>query len=170
MRETKKILDVRWYTPLTQPSAILGVATLIFEVTAAISLLTRKLSDSTVLWLCVVMGVVPLAALAAVGALFRRLRTDQMMPSGPEMLIRNDWQISRSVLEVSKPREIQGPAIPEELIVRAIEVLGSRDEAMRWLGTPVRALNLATPISILGSKEGVERVNDVLGQMEHGIW
>lgn len=41
---------------------------------------------------------------------------------------------------------------------------------MRWLGSPVRALDFATPISILGSKEGVKRVNDVLGQMEHGVW
>jgi uncharacterized protein (DUF2384 family) len=41
---------------------------------------------------------------------------------------------------------------------------------MRWLGTPVRALNFATPISILGTEDGIERVSDVLGQMEYGIW
>jgi uncharacterized protein (DUF2384 family) len=41
---------------------------------------------------------------------------------------------------------------------------------MRWLGTPVRALDFATPISMLGATEGVEKVMDVLGQMEHGVW
>lgn len=56
------------------------------------------------------------------------------------------------------------------MIARASEVLGSRDEAMRWLGTPIPALGLATPISILGTKEGVQRINDVLTQMEHGVW
>ena len=58
----------------------------------------------------------------------------------------------------------------ESVIDRATEVIGDRDEAMRWLGTPVRALDYATPISLLGTSEGTERVEDVLGQMEHGVW
>jgi len=53
---------------------------------------------------------------------------------------------------------------------RAIEVLGSEDEAMRWLGSPIRALDFATPISLLASKLGTKRVYDVLGQMEYGVW
>jgi hypothetical protein len=58
----------------------------------------------------------------------------------------------------------------DEAIDRASRVLGNRDEAMRWLGTPVRGLGFATPISLLGTKEGAERVSDILGQMEHGVW
>lgn len=53
---------------------------------------------------------------------------------------------------------------------RAIEVLGSEDEALRWLGSPIRALDFATPISLLASKHGIKRVYDVLGQMEYGVW
>jgi uncharacterized protein (DUF2384 family) len=34
----------------------------------------------------------------------------------------------------------------------------------------VRALDFATPISVLGTPEGMARVADVLGQMEHGVW
>jgi putative toxin-antitoxin system antitoxin component (TIGR02293 family) len=56
------------------------------------------------------------------------------------------------------------------MIDRAIEVIGNRDEAMRWLGTPVAGLDYATPISLLGTSEGARRVEDVLGQMEHGVW
>jgi uncharacterized protein (DUF2384 family) len=41
---------------------------------------------------------------------------------------------------------------------------------MRWLGTPVRGLDFATPISLLVTKKGQTRVNDILGRMEHGIW
>jgi hypothetical protein len=53
---------------------------------------------------------------------------------------------------------------------RATEVLGSEDEAMRWLGSPVRGLDFATPISLLASKHGIKRVYDLLGQMEYGVW
>jgi putative toxin-antitoxin system antitoxin component (TIGR02293 family) len=56
------------------------------------------------------------------------------------------------------------------MIEKATEVIGDRDEAMRWLGTPVRVLDFATPISLLGTREGTRRVEDVLGQMEHGVW
>jgi putative toxin-antitoxin system antitoxin component (TIGR02293 family) len=67
------------------------------------------------------------------------------------------------------------PATPSlgevaKVITRATEVIGDSDEAMRWLGTPVRALDYATPISLLGTGEGARRVEDVLGQMEHGVW
>lgn len=57
-----------------------------------------------------------------------------------------------------------------QVIDRATEVIGNREEAMRWLGTPVRGLDFATPISLLATEEGTERVNDILGQMEHGVW
>lgn len=57
-----------------------------------------------------------------------------------------------------------------DVIRRAIEVIGDHDKALRWLGTPVRALDYATPISLLGTQHGIDLVNDVLSQMEHGIW
>ena len=56
------------------------------------------------------------------------------------------------------------------VIARATQVIGNREEAMRWLGTPVRALDYATPVSLLGTRQGSARVHDVLGQMEHGVW
>ena len=78
------------------------------------------------------------------------------------------------VLAKHNPQVSLGAPSPEisveSVIDRAIEVMGDRDEAMRWLGTPVRALDYATPISLLGTSEGATRVEDVLGQMEHGVW
>lgn len=53
---------------------------------------------------------------------------------------------------------------------RATEVIGEKSDAMRWLGTPVRALNYATPISLLHSTEGQEAVLSVLGRIEHGVF
>jgi hypothetical protein len=70
-------------------------------------------------------------------------------------------------------KEVSASPLPlavEPVIGRAIEVIGGRDEALRWLGTPVRALDYATPISLLGTSEGIARVHDVLGRMEHGVW
>lgn len=52
-----------------------------------------------------------------------------------------------------------GPSF-EVIIERAVKVIGNRDEAMRWLGTPVRALDYATPISLLGTSVGATRVDE----------
>jgi putative toxin-antitoxin system antitoxin component (TIGR02293 family) len=54
-------------------------------------------------------------------------------------------------------------------ITRAIEVFGTREKALRWLRTPVRSLDDRTPISLLSSPEGPARVQDTLGQIEHGV-
>lgn len=55
------------------------------------------------------------------------------------------------------------------VIRRAVEVIGNQPEAMRWLGTPVRALSYATPISLLHDSKGREDVLTVLGRLEHGV-
>jgi putative toxin-antitoxin system antitoxin component (TIGR02293 family) len=57
----------------------------------------------------------------------------------------------------------------ERIVERAVEVIGTREEAMRWLGTPVRALGYATPISLLHDAASEERVLAVLTQLEHGV-
>lgn len=56
------------------------------------------------------------------------------------------------------------------VIDRAIEVIGDREKALRWMGTPVRALDYATPISLLSRPDGEERVMTVLMQLEHGVF
>ena len=55
------------------------------------------------------------------------------------------------------------------VIHRAAKVIGDRSDAMHWLGTPVRALNYATPISLLHDPKGREDVLSVLGCLEHGV-
>jgi hypothetical protein len=72
------------------------------------------------------------------------------------------------------PRAIVIPHPPDEaingLVHRATEIIGDRDKALRWMGTPVRGLGFATPVSLLGTSEGAQRVEDILTQMEHGVW
>ena len=57
-----------------------------------------------------------------------------------------------------------------EVTARAIEVLGSREKALRWLKAPVRSLGDRPPLSLLDTPESIERVKDVLGRIEHGVW
>ena len=52
---------------------------------------------------------------------------------------------------------------------RAVEVIGNKREAMRWMGTPVRALDYATPVSLLATSRGREAVLAVIGRLEHGV-
>jgi putative toxin-antitoxin system antitoxin component (TIGR02293 family) len=56
------------------------------------------------------------------------------------------------------------------VLTRAVEVFGTREKALRWLRTPVRSLGNKTPISLANTPEGLARVQDVLGQVEHGVW
>lgn len=57
----------------------------------------------------------------------------------------------------------------KDILDRASAVIGSREEAMRWMGTPVRALNYATPISLLVDDAGEREVIAVLENLEHGV-
>jgi putative toxin-antitoxin system antitoxin component (TIGR02293 family) len=57
-----------------------------------------------------------------------------------------------------------------DVLARAIEVFGTREKALRWLRTPIRALGDKTPISLLHSREGLASVQDTLGRVEHGVW
>lgn len=57
-----------------------------------------------------------------------------------------------------------------DVTARAIEVFGTGEKAMRWFRTPVRALGNRIPMSLLRNPESIVRVQDVLGQIEHGVW
>lgn len=57
----------------------------------------------------------------------------------------------------------------ESVVNRAIEVIGDKEEAYRWLGNPVAALEYATPISLAATREGSEKVLAVLSNLEHGV-
>ena len=77
---------------------------------------------------------------------------------------------SSSTPSVPRPDAEPGiERIESEVTLRAIQVIGDELEAMRWLGTPIRALNYATPVSLLYSVTGRDAVLTVLGRLEHGV-
>jgi putative toxin-antitoxin system antitoxin component (TIGR02293 family) len=64
---------------------------------------------------------------------------------------------------------VQHSTSTDALIDVATEVLGDRETALRWMGTPVQALDYATPVSLLSSEDGFNRVVAVLDQLQHGV-
>ena len=60
--------------------------------------------------------------------------------------------------------------MPQAVFDRAVEVLGDRSTAFRWLGTPIPALGFQTPIAVAATDRGEQAVLDVLGQIDHGVF
>ena len=58
----------------------------------------------------------------------------------------------------------------EQLMARATDVFANEEKALRWLGTPIRALDYATPISLLSEPKGRFAVLRVLNKIEHGVF
>ncbi|PVY76871.1 uncharacterized protein DUF2384 [Tamilnaduibacter salinus] len=56
----------------------------------------------------------------------------------------------------------------DEIIRLAIDVYGATDRADQWLGTRLVALNNKTPIEMMASASGRERVREVLVKIRHG--
>jgi putative toxin-antitoxin system antitoxin component (TIGR02293 family) len=74
------------------------------------------------------------------------------------------------VKKIAKPEPVRRSLSAEASVLdRAVEVIGARSEAMRWMGTPVRALDYATPVSLLATAKGRATVLAVLGKLEHGV-
>ncbi len=72
-------------------------------------------------------------------------------------------------LNIPEETELTEDSVLAKVMQRALEVIGDREQALRWMGTPVRALGYATPISMLSTVPGEQEVLTVLGRLEHGI-
>lgn len=57
-----------------------------------------------------------------------------------------------------------------ELLSHAIEVFGSKSEAMAWLNLAAIGLNQRRPIDLLKSGPGVSCVREYLAQLEYGVY
>lgn len=83
-------------------------------------------------------------------------------------------EVESRVLELQKSQLSLAQTRPTEplvrVIARAVEVLGTSEKALRWLNAPVRSLGDQPPTSLLGSPEGIARIEDTLGRIEHGVW
>ena len=57
-----------------------------------------------------------------------------------------------------------------QLYAIAEDVLGSRDEAQRWMKSPNRALDGMRPLAELDTEMAAREVEDVLGRVRYGIF
>jgi putative toxin-antitoxin system antitoxin component (TIGR02293 family) len=57
-----------------------------------------------------------------------------------------------------------------EILAKATEVLGSREEAEQWLERPAIGLNQRCPIDLLETPAGVELVENFLRRLEYGVY
>lgn len=71
------------------------------------------------------------------------------------------------------PPEVRKARVAERrrwAMARAVDVLGARDKALRWLRSPNRALDGRKPNALVATDEGFKRVDEVLGRIEYGIY
>ncbi|MBI3697502.1 MAG: DUF2384 domain-containing protein [Acidobacteria bacterium] len=56
------------------------------------------------------------------------------------------------------------------LAAHAVEVLGSAEDAARWLRHPNRALGRAVPLELLDTEIGARQVDEILGRIQFGMY
>ncbi len=74
-------------------------------------------------------------------------------PGGPKMLT---------------PQQVDHLIRALRVFARAEEVIGSEEEAGRWMYEPNRALQGKSPFDLLHSDAGIRKVEQILGRMELG--
>lgn len=57
-----------------------------------------------------------------------------------------------------------------EVLTKAEEVLGSREDAEQWMADPAIGLSSRRPIDLLATAHGAELVKTLLDQMAHGVY
>lgn len=57
-----------------------------------------------------------------------------------------------------------------EILAKATRVLGSQEEAERWLKRPAIGLNQQRPIDLLTTPAGVKLVEEYLGRLEYSVY
>lgn len=57
-----------------------------------------------------------------------------------------------------------------EILARATEVFGSKEEAEKWLERPAIGLDRRRPIDLLGTPAGVELIENFLTQLDYGVY
>ena len=60
-------------------------------------------------------------------------------------------------------------ALNERVHQLGLELFGDEDKWKSWIKTPALALGGKSPESIMVTKEGINRVRDLLGQISHGV-
>lgn len=63
-----------------------------------------------------------------------------------------------------------GGSPTDPLLSKAIEVLGDEPKAQRWISSPQWGLGGATPLDFCKKEGGLQKVIDLLGRIEMGVY
>jgi putative toxin-antitoxin system antitoxin component (TIGR02293 family) len=82
-------------------------------------------------------------------------------------------RIKADKAELGKPLDVDQSArvwSMAEILARAAEVLGNREEAEQWLSRPAIGLDSRRPIDLMATPQGADIVKTLLDRMEHGVY
>lgn len=72
-----------------------------------------------------------------------------------------------AILEAVEASEIR--VLNERVHQLGLKLFGDEDSWTSWMKKPALALNGQSPESVMGTKEGMQRVSDLLGKIVHGV-
>jgi putative toxin-antitoxin system antitoxin component (TIGR02293 family) len=112
----------------------------------------------------------PTKALVHLVSNFVFLRWDQAFEKALGMSQRT---YQRHVLKASKPLNPEQSGRTwklAEILAKATDVFGSKEEAEQWLERPATGLDDRRPIDLLATPAGVQLVEDFLVRVEYGVY
>jgi putative toxin-antitoxin system antitoxin component (TIGR02293 family) len=80
--------------------------------------------------------------------------------------------LTRRLSQASRltPAESDRTVRMARVYANAVEMMGDREKAIGWLGTPNRALGGDRPLDLLDTDTGARMVEDVLGRVAYGVY
>ena len=82
-------------------------------------------------------------------------------------------RIKADKADLGKPLDVDQSArlwSMAEILAKAEEVLGTREEAEQWLARPAIGLDAHRPIDLMATPQGADLVKTLLAQMETGVY
>lgn len=76
----------------------------------------------------------------------------------------------RQSAKVLHPQESERVYRLARVYAKAVQVLGSEDQALVWLRHPSKTLGNVIPLSLLASEEGARQVENELNGIEHNVY
>jgi putative toxin-antitoxin system antitoxin component (TIGR02293 family) len=58
----------------------------------------------------------------------------------------------------------------DEIVAMSVRVFGDAEKAARWMGRPKHRFDGKSPNELLDTEDGVEKVRQMLGRIEYGMF
>jgi putative toxin-antitoxin system antitoxin component (TIGR02293 family) len=98
------------------------------------------------------------------------LKPQEVLATGVGMSLRTYQRFKRAPKKVLNEDQSGRTWRFAQILARAAEVLGSREEAERWLERPAVALDQRRPIDLLRTPAGTTLVEELLERLEYGVY